>query len=160
MKSMKTRIDEKLRLTVNDENKYNEYKNKNLTVVLTVSFDFGWSKRSFGNRYDSILGHALKIDVLSDKMQTKYLLQLFLVKCALLVARLKILVKSYPTTSVPRIMKWHPKRWRQTLPFTSTKVCFTMDLRERAFWQNYLSWSCLLPAWFLLWNINIQVRKS
>ena len=63
-------MDEEVRLTVNDENKYNAYKNKKLNVALTVSFDMGWSKRSSGNRYDSISGHALKIGVLSDKILT------------------------------------------------------------------------------------------
>ena len=55
---------------MNDEKKYNEYKNKKLNVALTVSFDMGWSKRSSGNIYDSISGHALKIGVLSDKILT------------------------------------------------------------------------------------------
>ena len=70
VKSMDEGIDEEVRLTVNDEKKYNEYKNKTLNVALTVSFDMGWGKRSSGNRYDSISGHALKIGVLSDKILT------------------------------------------------------------------------------------------
>ena len=70
VKSMDEEIDEEVRLTVNEENKYNEYKNKKLTVALNVSFDMGWSKRSSGNIYNSISGHALKIGVLSDKILT------------------------------------------------------------------------------------------
>ena len=68
MTSMEDGIDEEIRLTLNDESKYTQYKNKNLTVALTVSFDMGWSKRSTGNRYDSISCRALKIGVLSDKI--------------------------------------------------------------------------------------------
>jgi len=70
VKSMDEEIDEEVRLTVNDEKKYNEYNNKKLSVALTVSFGMGWSKRSSSNRYDSISGHALKIGVLSDKIVT------------------------------------------------------------------------------------------
>ena len=41
-----------------------------MTVALTVYFDMGWSKRSSSNIHDSISGHALKIDFLSDKILT------------------------------------------------------------------------------------------
>ena len=70
VKSMDEGIDEEIRLTMHDEKKYNDYKNKKLNAALTVSFDMGWQKRSSGNRYDSISGHALKIGVLSDKILT------------------------------------------------------------------------------------------
>ena len=63
-------FDEEVRLTVNNENKYKQYKNKKITIALTVSFDMGWSKRSSGNIYDLISGRALKIGVLSDKILT------------------------------------------------------------------------------------------
>ena len=42
-------------------------KNENDLVKLTVSFDMGWNKRSFGNRYDSLSGHAFYIGCLSQK---------------------------------------------------------------------------------------------
>ena len=41
VKSMDDGIDEEVRLTVNDENEYKQYKNKKMTVSLTVSFDMG-----------------------------------------------------------------------------------------------------------------------
>ena len=40
-----------------DDKKVEKYKQGNLRVGITVSFDTGWNKRSSGNRYDSMLGH-------------------------------------------------------------------------------------------------------
>ena len=77
VKSMNDEIDEEVRLTVNDENK-----NKKLTVVLTISFDMGWSKRSSGNIYDSISGHTLKIGNLSDKMLTAAVFSKMRITCS------------------------------------------------------------------------------
>ena len=37
-------------------------------MSITVSFDMGWNKRSSGNRYDSISGHAFFIGCLSKKI--------------------------------------------------------------------------------------------
>jgi len=37
-------------------------------AMITVSFDMGWNKRSSGNRYDSLSGHALAIGCLSNKI--------------------------------------------------------------------------------------------
>ena len=68
VKSMEDGIDEEVRLTLNDVSKYTQYKNQNLTVALTVSFDMSLIKQSSGNKYDSISGHDLKIGVLSDKI--------------------------------------------------------------------------------------------
>ena len=36
--------------------------------MITISFDMGWNKRSSGNRYDSLSGHALAIGCLSNKI--------------------------------------------------------------------------------------------
>ena len=37
-------------------------------MKLTVSFDMGWNKRSSGNRYDSLSGHAFYIGCLSQQI--------------------------------------------------------------------------------------------
>ena len=41
VKSMDEGIEEEVKLTLNDEKKYNDYKNKKLNAALTVSFDMG-----------------------------------------------------------------------------------------------------------------------
>ena len=111
---------------MNDENKYNEYKNKKLTVALTVSFDMGWSKRSSGNIYDSISGHTLKIGDVSDRILTAALSSKVCITCS----KAEILVKSQPITSAVKIMKGPPKRWRQMLPFTSTSVYLLITTKK------------------------------
>ena len=126
VKSMDDGIDEEVRLIVNDENKYKQYRNKKLTVVLTISFDMGWSKRSSGNIYDSISGHTLKIGDVSDRILTAALSSKVCITCS----KAEILVKSQPITSAVKIMKGPPKRWRQMLPFTSTKMCFTIAIKS------------------------------
>ena len=65
---MRDAIEEEVRTTINNDAKYRQYLKGNLQVCITVSFDMGWKKRSSGNRYDSLLGHALMICYLSKKM--------------------------------------------------------------------------------------------
>ena len=58
--SMKDMLEEEINMTV--EAKWLDYeifkKDKSSKVGLTVSYDMGWSKRSSGNRYDSLSGHC------------------------------------------------------------------------------------------------------
>ena len=67
-------IEEEVRLILNDEDKFNEYKRnvKNNTqgipVAIAISFDMGWSKRASKNRYDSLSEHALAIRVLTKNI--------------------------------------------------------------------------------------------
>ena len=56
--SMQDTIDQEMRLTLDDEKEYEQYKQGNLRVGITVSFGMGWNKRSSSNRYDSLSGHA------------------------------------------------------------------------------------------------------
>ena len=72
--SMLQGIEDEVRLTLNNENDFNTYK-QNVTnktqgspVAITISFDMGWSKCATGNRYDSLSGHALAIGVLSKSI--------------------------------------------------------------------------------------------
>ena len=67
---MQKSIDEEVKLTVDNEIKYKQCKAGNLRVGITVSFDICWSKRSSGNRYDSLSGHALMIGCLSKNIIT------------------------------------------------------------------------------------------
>ena len=66
--SMRDAIEEEVRTTLNDDAKYKQYLKGNLQVGIAVSFDMGWNKRSFGNRYDSLSGQALMIGYLSKKI--------------------------------------------------------------------------------------------
>jgi len=86
-------------------------------VSITVSFDMSWNKRSSGNRYDSISGHAFFIGCLSKTLS----LSSSPLKFALSVQLLSLMVKSPRLTSAPETMTAHPKRWSQTLLFTSTR---------------------------------------
>ena len=67
-------IEEEVRLTLDNENKFNTYKQNVMNktqgspVAITISFDMGWSKRAFGNRYDSLSRHALAVGVLSKSI--------------------------------------------------------------------------------------------
>ena len=67
-------IEEEVRLIINDEEKFQEFKRniknkkQGITIAITISFDIGWSKRSSGNRYDPLLGHALAIGVLTKSI--------------------------------------------------------------------------------------------
>ena len=36
--------------------------------MISISFDMGWNKKSSGNPYDSLSGHALAIGCLSNKI--------------------------------------------------------------------------------------------
>ena len=64
-------IEEEVRLTINDEENFQEFKRnvknkkQGIPITITIHFDMGWSKRSSGNRYDSLSGHALAIVVLT-----------------------------------------------------------------------------------------------
>ena len=66
-------LEEEIRLTLEKEGKnYDEWKNKKIEereiVELTVSYDMGWQKRSSGNRYDSLSGHAFMVGAESRKI--------------------------------------------------------------------------------------------
>ena len=65
--SMQDAIDQEVRLTLDDKKEYEQYKQGNLRVGITVLFDIGWNKRSSSNRYDSLSGHELMIGYLSKK---------------------------------------------------------------------------------------------
>ena len=67
-KAMKEALLEEIELTLGSEEKFKEWEKENSPVSITVSFDMGWNKRSSGNRYDSISGHALFIGCLSKKI--------------------------------------------------------------------------------------------
>ena len=52
-----------------DGREYNDWlNNEKEQVKLTVSFDMGWNKRSSGNRYDSLSGHAFYIGCLTQQI--------------------------------------------------------------------------------------------
>ena len=57
-KAMEEALLEEIKVTLGSEDKFKEWQKGNLPVSITVSFDMGWNKRSSGNRYDSISGHA------------------------------------------------------------------------------------------------------
>ena len=67
-KSMKEAIKEEVELTLADEIKQSKYEIGDLLAMISISFDMGWNKRSSGNRYDSLSGHALAIGCLSNKI--------------------------------------------------------------------------------------------
>ena len=70
---MQEALDEEVRLT-NIENNVDHEEwlklaiNQRPQVKLTVCFDMGWQKRSSGNRYDSLSGHAFMIGARSNKI--------------------------------------------------------------------------------------------
>ena len=72
LKAMEEALQEEIKLT-NEDNKVNHEEwlsttiNQRTQVPLTVSFDMGWQKRSSGNRYDSLSGHAFMIDARRKK---------------------------------------------------------------------------------------------
>lgn len=66
--TMKEVIDEEVRLTVEDSEKYKQYKEGKLRVGITVSIDMGWNKRSCDNHYDCLSGHALIIYCLLEQI--------------------------------------------------------------------------------------------
>ena len=71
--AMKEAWEEETRLTLEAMGEsYFLWKNKRKkdrkNVKLTVSFDMGWQKRSSGNRYDSLSGHAFMIGARSRKI--------------------------------------------------------------------------------------------
>ena len=69
--SMLVAIEGEVILTINNEEKFQEFKRniknkkQGIPITITISFDIGWSKRSSGNRYDSLSGHDLAIGVLT-----------------------------------------------------------------------------------------------
>ena len=65
---MEEALEEEIKLTLESKEKYKAWKERNSPVSMTVSFDMGWNKRSSGNRYDSISGHAFFIGCLSKKI--------------------------------------------------------------------------------------------
>ena len=44
-----------------------DWRTSNEPVGLTMSFDMGWSKRSSGNTYDSLSGHAFFVGFIREK---------------------------------------------------------------------------------------------
>ena len=59
--SMENSIEEEVRLILNDKDEYRKYKEGNLHVEMTASFDIDWNKRYSSNRYDSLPEHTLMI---------------------------------------------------------------------------------------------------
>ena len=72
--SMLQGIEEEVRLTLNNENKFNTYKQNVMNktqgspIAITISFNMGWSRHASGNRYDFLSGYALAIGVLSKSI--------------------------------------------------------------------------------------------
>ena len=58
---MENSIEEEVRLILNDKDEYRKYKEGNLHVEMTASFDIDWNKRYSSNRYDSLPEHTLMI---------------------------------------------------------------------------------------------------
>ena len=56
-KAMEEALEEEIELILGSEGKFEMWKQGNLPVSITVSFDMGWNERSSGTRYDSISGH-------------------------------------------------------------------------------------------------------
>ena len=48
--SMENSIEEEVRLILNDKDEYRKYKEGNLHVEMTASFDIDWNKRNSSNR--------------------------------------------------------------------------------------------------------------
>ena len=67
-KSMDKATNEEVKLTLADEIKQKQFEQENLHVIISISFDMGWNKRSSGTRYDSLSGHVLAIGCLSNKI--------------------------------------------------------------------------------------------
>ena len=81
IESIEEATDTEIKMKLKNEIDFKQYKNKNLPVGVTVSYDMRWTKHSSDNRYDSILGHTLMIGCLAKIL----LLVLFLVSCTLFV---------------------------------------------------------------------------
>ena len=67
-KVMGEALEEEIELILGSEGKFEMWKQGNLPVSITVSFDMGWNERSSGTRYDSISGHPFFIGCLSKKI--------------------------------------------------------------------------------------------
>ena len=67
--SMKDALDEEIRMTQEYKNqpKFN-WRLHRINIGLTVAYDMGWTKRSSGNRYDSLSGHAFLVGCHSRKI--------------------------------------------------------------------------------------------
>ena len=70
---MKDALQEEIRLTLERQGKsYSEWlkqdENTRQQVLLTVCYDMGWQKRSSGNKYDSLSGHAFMVGTESRKI--------------------------------------------------------------------------------------------
>ena len=55
-------------MTWKNDNKFKQYKQRNLPVGMTVSFDMSWNKRSSSNVCNSLSGYALMIGYKSKKI--------------------------------------------------------------------------------------------
>ena len=67
--SMKKALDEEIKLTMLHKNQpiFN-WRTEKILIGLTAAYDMGWTKRSSGNRYDSLSGHAFLVGCLSRKV--------------------------------------------------------------------------------------------
>ena len=71
--SMEKAMEEEIKLTLEDQGiSYEKWKNTPFRnrpkVLLTVSFNMGWQKRSSGNRSDSLSGHAFMVGARTKKI--------------------------------------------------------------------------------------------
>ena len=116
-KAIEEALKEEIKLTLESKEKYSAWIEGNSPLSITISFDMGWNKRSSGNRYDSISGHAF----LSVACPNKLSLPSSLLKFALSVQLLSLTVTSSRLTSAPETMMISPKGWNQTPLFTSIR---------------------------------------
>ena len=66
--SMEEATKEEVMLTLTDEMEQQKFDKGNLLAMISIPLNMGWNKRSSGNRYDSLSGHALAIGCLSNKI--------------------------------------------------------------------------------------------
>ena len=114
LESMEEVTEEEVRLTINNEEQQTQFNKRNLSLGISVSFEIGWNKRSYGNRYDSLSGHALIIGCLSNKIIPGVFSS-----------------KISQNTSAPETMTAHLKRLKQTRLSTSIKKYLGHQISER-----------------------------
>ena len=119
-KAMEEALLEEIELTLGSEEKFKEWGKENSPVSITVSFDMGWNKRSSGNRYDYISGHAF--------LSVACLKILLLLSChqkfVLSVQSPSLILKSRILMSVLGIIMVYRKGWKVMQLLTSTKGYF------------------------------------
>ena len=105
IESIEEATDTEVKMKLKNEIDFKQYKNKNLPVGVTVSYDMRWTKHSSDNRYDSILGHTLMIGCLAKNIITGVISSKLYIVCS----RAHQMAKSHMRTSTPKIMKGRPK---------------------------------------------------